>query len=147
MCKYLFRLHRQSGKIMHKGLCSFFDPYVRAVALVLLTGSLIGAPLFGQDLLKLQGLVQGMERPEDAVAVRLVIAEQPLVGMVRVCPVTHTVMIQAKEGHGLSGPGLSELLAAKGFHVYCFRTLGAGEDFAPIDPAMCTPEPVNHIDQ
>jgi len=143
----LFILLGQSWKIMHKGLCFFLDLCFRSITLVLLTGALVGAPLFGQDLLKLQGLVQGMERPEDAIAVRLVIAEQPLVGMVRVCPVTHTVMIQAKEGHGLSGPGLSELLAVKGFHVHCFRALGPGEDFAPIDPATCTPEPANHIDQ
>lgn len=132
---------------MHKGLCSFFDLIVRSITLVFLTGSLVGSPLFGQDLLKLQGSVQGIERPEDATTVRLVIAEQPLVSMVRVCPVTHTVMIHAKEGHGLSGPGLSGLLAVKGFHVRCFRTLASGEDFSPIDPATCTPEPQNPTDQ
>lgn len=132
---------------MNKGPCSFTRAVVRSIALLVLTGSLMGTPLFGQDLLKLQGLVQGMERPEDANTVRLVIAEQPLVGMVRVCPVTHTVMIHAKEGHGLSGPGLSELLAVKGFQVRCFRTLGPDEEFAPIDPATCASGPLNHIDR
>ena len=132
---------------MNKGPCSFIHLAVRTLALLVLSASSMSTPLLGQDLLRLQGLVQGIERPEDANTVRLVIAEQPLVGMVRVCPVTHTVMIHAKEGHGLSGPGLSELLAVKGFQVRCFRTLGPDEEFAPIDPATCATGPLIHIDR
>jgi hypothetical protein len=115
---------------------------MRFAALVI--GWHAGGFAFAQDLVRLQGLVDGIAVPEHMVAVRRVIGDLPLVGMVRVDPNSHTVMIQAKNGHGLTQAGLNSLLGAKGLRIRCLRTLGSDEEFGAIDPATCNDGPRPH---
>ncbi len=114
----------------------------RSVALI--AGLLCGASAFTQDLVRLQGLVDGISVPEHMVAVRQVIGSLPLVGMVRVDPNSHTLMIQAKNGHGLTTAGLNSMLGAKGLRIRCLRTLSPDEEFGPMDPATCNDGPRPH---
>lgn len=129
---------------MNKGVCkpTCLIRWTRPAAL--LACLMLGLPVFAQELVRLQGLVDGIAVPEHMVAVRQVIGGLPLVGMVRVDPNTHTVMIQAKNGHDLTMAGMNSLLGTKGLRIRCLRTLGPNEEFGPVDPATCNDGPRPH---
>jgi hypothetical protein len=113
------------------------DRTLRPLLFIALLAGLVAAPASAQVFIRMQGLLEGVRQPEQMGTVREVVSAMPLVGMVRVCPTTHTLMIQAKPGHQVNASALNDLLAPKGFRVRCFRELGAEEAFAPIVPSTC----------
>lgn len=118
--------------LLHKGLL--------APAILLLIGA---TPCFGQgysteDVVLVQGVIDGIGEAGDAAQARALIASLPDVKMIRVCPDTHNAYIKAIPGHHLTMATVNEALAAGGFRIRCFQQVQHSADFTPLNPANCS---------
>lgn len=118
--------------LLHKGLLA------PAFLLFLSTIPCLGQGYIPEDVVLVQGVIDGIGEAGDATQARALIAALPDVKMIRVCPDTHNAYIKAIPGHHLTTASVNEALAAGGFRIRCFQQVQHSTDFIPLDPANCS---------